>query len=498
MRSTPSNRRIDHIEMVVAILAAIAFVVLLAVRGLSAGGLWRDEAGAVQLARMGTFKEIGLLYPFESFPMLFPITLRTFTAFTGTTDGALRTFGLLVGLSLIPISFFNCRAWKSGPPLFLLPLVGFNTAFLMWGTSVRGYGIGSMLLLLTIGLAARALSRPTKLISAALLTSALASTHLLLNNLPLLAAMTISAAIVLVLRRRRRDASVALLIGVVCGASAVPYLVRYSTADWNVLLKYPVGIGGLLSQLTIALGEPVILMPWIWIATITGALISGMLVVVRQWHSETTGETDAKAFAFLSLLFGVGFYYLFLRGVNYPTQPWYYLTLVVFIAGLLDPLLALRPPASIYRACRIGFAVAALCLLPVAGWSRVRVRNTNIDLVAEFLKQNAAASDLVVVNPWYLGVSFQRYYQGHAAWMTVPDFPFHRVHRFDLMKSKMSQQTPLADLYSRMQSTLERGSRVWLVGGAHVPEPDARSANIGPAPDPQFGWSSDAYLTVWS
>src|SRR5437763_6305297 len=66
-----------------------------------AGALWRDEAGAVQLATMPTFKEVVSSLPHEAFPLLFSVILRTYSAVTGGGDLAWRIFGFLVSISIM-------------------------------------------------------------------------------------------------------------------------------------------------------------------------------------------------------------------------------------------------------------------------------------------------------------------------------------------------------------------------------------------------------------
>ena len=137
-------------EWATAILLTIAVVSLMVVRALHAGGLWRDECAAVQLARMPTFTDIAKNFQYEAFPLLFPTVVRGYTNVFGTSDIAFRMFGLAVGVLLLAVLWFN--AWQLGgaPPLLSLSLLGLNTSVLVWGTSVRGYGLGMVLIFLVI------------------------------------------------------------------------------------------------------------------------------------------------------------------------------------------------------------------------------------------------------------------------------------------------------------------------------------------------------------
>jgi len=60
-------------------------------------------------------------------------------------------------------------------------------------------------------------------------------------------------------------------------------------------------------------------------------------------------------------------------------------------------------------------------------------------------------------------------------------------------------QTPdaLADIRSAISETLRSGNRVWLVGGAQLPQ-QGEPFILGPAPDPHFGWDSGMYDYAWA
>ena len=78
--------------------------------------------------------------------------------------------------------------------------------------------------------------------------------------------------------------------------------------------------------------------------------------------------------------------------------------------------------------------------------------------------QQAVPGDVVVVNPWYYGVSFRRYYHGAAPWMTVPPIADVRYHRFDLVKDEMQKPQAMAPVLEQMERTLRSGHRVFLLG----------------------------------
>jgi len=45
----------------------------------------------------------------------------------------------------------------------------------------------------------------------------------------------------------------------------------------------------------------------------------------------------------------------------------------------------------------------------------------------------------------------------------------HRIHRYDLIKSKMIEEDPLSDVRAAVEQALQSDRRVWIVGGARLP-----------------------------
>jgi len=136
-------------------------------------------------------------------------------------------------------------------------------------------------------------------------------------------------------------------------------------------------------------------------------------------------------------------------------------------------------------------------MLPYA-LPRLRLRMTNADLVARRLASAAAADDLVLVSPWYYGVSFNRYYRGPASWMTLPDLPDHDVHRYDLVKARLAAPHPIDDVLAAVQRALGGGHRVWLVGQLRLPPPGQSPPVLPPAPASPAGWHDLPYVESWA
>lgn len=81
----------------------------------------------------------------------------------------------------------------------------------------------------------------------------------------------------------------------------------------------------------------------------------------------------------------------------------------LFVMGLTD------------RVFRLGVFIIVVILIVRPAWRQVQVRQTNIDVVVKIITECAEPNDLIALNPWYIGISFQRYYAGptHRSWMQV-------------------------------------------------------------------------------
>src|SRR5437870_5449465 len=165
--SVPEGSRVwkhlplERAEWIVAVLLSATVLFLLIVRITHAGALWRDECDIVQLARMPRFNDMLANLHYTAFPVMFPAIVRAYTNALGASDIALRCFGLGVGVALVGTAWFQSRYLHGQVPLLLPALIGLNVNFLTLGTALRGYGLGSALIVLAFALTARLLLQPS-------------------------------------------------------------------------------------------------------------------------------------------------------------------------------------------------------------------------------------------------------------------------------------------------------------------------------------------------
>ena len=129
-------------------MTSIALHVRLA---LFVGALWRDETNSLNLATLPVLSDIRHFLDYDSFPALFFAVLRGWTNIFGAqNDDALRLFGLIIGLAILAVLCLNARTFGSRLPLLSLALIGLNPMIIRYGDSVRAYGLGILLILLTL------------------------------------------------------------------------------------------------------------------------------------------------------------------------------------------------------------------------------------------------------------------------------------------------------------------------------------------------------------
>lgn len=485
-------------EWIVAILLSAAAIVLLAIETTHAGGLWRDECAVTQLAQMPSVSDILHNFQHEAFPPFFPLIVRGYMFIFGSTDIALRTFGFVVGSSLILALWINARLLRRDVPLIGLALIVLNTTFFVWGTTIRGYGLGSTMIVLIFGCVAGLLldAGRTRVVITTLIS--VLGVQVLLYNSVLLLAISGAAAVILFLRCQFKRG---LIVLAVCGIgllSLVPYAPSYFRArDWNILVRgWPTSYS-LWKHFEVALGNPGYSIPALWYCIALGLVGVFLFQLYRYPEQRSADLTTLVWFSVLTCALAIIGCYAFLRILSYTTSDWYYLAFICVCVAALD-LIGLVVCASDWmRALRIGIAIATLVAAPFANWSALTERHTNVDLTARTLNQRASANDLVVVVPWQFGIPFNRYYRGRAHWITIPNIEDHLVHRYDLIKAKMISGDPIDDLIQAMQKTLSSGNRVWFVGGLNLPKPEEGPMILPPAPASRFKWDNRAYTAAW-
>lgn len=490
---------IKRLEWIVAIACSAVVLVLSVVRATNAGALWRDEASSLQLAQMPTWTEIAANYQFDSFPFLFTSILRSYVGVFGASDASLRFFGLTIAAGFLCVAWFQSRSARD-LPLLLPVLIGLNSTFLTSALWIRGYGLGAIMLLIAFTITARLIIDPRPRWMIAAFVAFFAAAQCLFFNIAFIGTISGAAIAVCVLRGRWRVALGLFAATALCGLSYIPYLMRYAgSKDWMVVLTLPHTLADTLHGLFVATGALAPLMAWAWAIIFFASITAAIIECGTLSPSRAAPEPDLLLFGVLTCIASVIACCAFLELLHHSSaKPQYFIVLLCVVAAGIDLINAtFAARYRWHRVARLVVTATATVVLPFAAWPRIVERLTNIDIIAKTLEGQARPNDLIVVNPWFLGISFQRYYQGGSRWVTVPDINDHRTHRYDLVKTKMVQQDPLSDVFSAMRETGVRGDHVWVVGIAMAVDPDM-PLPVLPAPHPQFGWSNQFYANAWA
>ncbi|MEO6486739.1 MAG: hypothetical protein ABIO78_02230, partial [Thermoanaerobaculia bacterium] len=437
------DRRVDlgTAGVLIASSAVLHFVLLR-----SAGPFWRDEINSIRLAGSPTLHQFLRDLPFDSAPFLGFALLRGWLATVG--GEALRWAGLLIGLGLLGMLCARRRF-----PLIALALIGTSGAIIRYGDSVRPYGLAM------IAAVAAYLALERKSWGIGLLACAVAI-HISFHNTVIVFAVCVAAAMA-------RKSIVPLLIGAASALTLLIYVPTIRVAQqFSTLTRYEVD----------AL--------WVWRKFEEAMAMSGpfALRIFLALFFIAVVFYASNAYAANTLLVLTISYAAFLLKLSYLMQPWYFVVYLAVAALSIDDLLTpVLRKASKFPIAAVVAIVIATAAYPAA-LAVTQQRSTNMDIVGA-----AAARDLVIVYPWYLGVSFSAYYKGTAPWQTMPPLPDHRLHRYDLARAASEDMRSGDELISRAASVLAGGGTVWVAGfplyeesAAYVAKPE-RATGIAAA-----------------
>ena len=513
-------------NVVAALVVTCAVAVFHVANFLHAGALWRDEVASVTLATLPDTSEMWRLLHLESFPLGWSLALRTWLATgLGQTDLGLRSLGLAIGLGIVAALWFNSRQIGYRAPAFSLALFALNPAVIRWGDSVREFGLGVLIYLLAVGFLWRTNETGWKNRALAAALLGLASVQCLFINILFLGAACLGAAAVDIRRRRWRRLAVPISVMLTAGVSLMPYIqVMRRKRSWDDLIRIPLPLSYYVGDFNDTLSAPGRGLSRWWSSDVRPAgegsdwllaagragewlwwivLALAIVFVLRGTRAskkdvgETSGD-DRALFAVTSIASGGLFFFAFLVYLQYPTAPWYFLGLMASWAVGFDILFCPLLNQRLGRAVQAAVLLLGLALVGPFAWQQSFVRATNVDAAAALVGREGHAPDLVVVEPWFLGISFARYYDAEAPWTTVPPVSDHRFHRFDTIKDEMVSPAPMSSVLKRVSDTLRSGGRVWVVRLSPRLAAGQPPVRLPAAPATRSGWHFGPYMVAWS
>jgi len=497
----PAMTMISTIECMVAVVLTL-LVGCLHVRVLMfAGALWRDEVNSAVIAQAPSLAKFWQLLPFDSFPMMPDLMLRLWTAVWGGGDGALRVFGFLVGISVLAALWFNARTLGRSWPLISLAVFGMNVAALRSVDMIRGYGVGTLFILLALGLIWRLATAPNRLVVVLALLSTLAATQCLYQNAFLVLAICAGGMAVTIRQRLWKRTALILAIGGVAAVSLIPYVpvIRHGE-QLVVLYQHQVGPEQLIKGLLDTLNSSSGFLPEVWVALLALGVVMAVTVQFPKAVRVSPAERDVALYSGIVMVVGLAGYAIFLKALKYSPQTYYFIPPLALAAVFFDAMAAVLPRVLLRRILILCLSMSVAIVSLPKGWTMSRARHTNLDRIAVTLQAAAAREDLIVIIPWYCGTTFQRYYKGVTPWITIPELDDFEIQREDLFKRKLATTNAAASALEKVSRTLQSGNKVWIVcqieyDAKHLPK---AVTSLRPAPQEPPGWYADPYLVMWA
>jgi hypothetical protein len=464
-----------------------------------AGGLWRDEVNTVNLAGQSSLSAMAR----DSFPVLMPLLVHGWTALgLGSDDLGLRVLGVLIGLGLLAALWASALATSGLPPRLSLALFGLNSTIIIYGDSLRPYGLGSLLIVVAFGAMWAFLQRPTAWRGLLTAATAILSVQALYQNSVLVAAICSGAWVVSWRRRDWRAAGPVALIATTAVVSLVPYAPVLARGREGVaVLRGGFQWSSAAARLHEVTGLPMGVYSYLWafvaLAVVAGACAGLWRKAPRNAGMSNAGSAeDLRLFAAAALLTGLVWFGAFHWFAALLAKPWYPLPLLALAVACFDA--GLPPLPRLLRVALCGLLLATAAITLPCACQLLSSRLTNVDLLARRLAAEAAPGDLIVVAPWYCGLTFDRYYKGAAAWSTLPPLSDHSLHRYDLLRAQLQTRHAIQPVLAQTAASLKAGNTVWVVGHMHIFRPGTPPpSDLPPAPLPASGWADAPYQRVW-
>ena len=499
------TERLNKAEWAVGILVSLVVLSLHNINATSAGGLWRDEANTVGLATLPSVSDTWNNLQYDSFPILWILIVRAVATTNGyLNDPAFRALGFCVGIGIIGAIWYYARALKSSVPLLSLALLAMQPALIRYGDSMRAYGLGILTITVTAALIWQFVREPSVARFVAVSVAAIVSVQSLYYNAVLLAALCGGAVAVCAFNRDWNKAVLVTLIGLLAAITLAPYLSTLRGAsDWVVTFRLPeYTVGRFLTKLETTLRMGGIGSVIAWTTAFVAALICGLVALRRPLRFNLSREQqEVVLFNLVTLVLTVVGIFLFLKILSYPTEPWYYLSMLGLAGICIDSIFGALLRRPVARMIRLGvvFILAGATFLPARRVARGL--ETNVDIIASRLDTAAQRGDLIVVSHWYEGVTFARYYHGDAGWLAIPQIDVHRFHRYDLVMNQMRaarQTEPVRPAVEGIERALRSGHHVYIVGFLNLPASGRSPTVLPPAPLPGNRWPIGTYENEWS
>ncbi|MGI8889285.1 MAG: hypothetical protein ACR2G0_00675 [Chthoniobacterales bacterium] len=441
--------------------------ILHVVRWLSAGPLWRDEISSLTLATRPTWSALWQTLVFDPFPAFFFILLRGWHASVGDSDLGLRLLGMLIGLAVVGSFWVTARLTHRRAPLLTLLLLGFSPTLIVWGDTLRAYGVGVFWVVISFGCFWQLVANPNRLTFLCATGAAIMSVQSAFSNGVLIFALGLSACTLSLKRRDWRTAAMSLGAGAVAAISLLPYLPTIlATRRWSAVVQADSTVTSQLETAFKAMRGEASSSPYLWAAVLVAVLAVSF---TRSRRSEAASpETSPPvrglvSYSMVAMLVGAVASLLFFLESGWNSNVWYYLPVLALIAVSID---AASGASAFSRWATMSRTIGTVLILGWVGpaiWESLHTRISNYDLVARLISKQAQPADSIVIYPFADGVTFNRYFRGPLTWETIPPVADHSLHNWDQVLGQIEAANPMDPIVNQIKRTFAAGGRIWLV-----------------------------------
>lgn len=450
----------SRVATLAAVLLSACVVVVQSIWMFQAGPLWRDEAGAVSIAAVGSLSDIFPSLLFDSFPIGHYLAMRAWIVVFSAADTSLRAFGFVVAILALGIVWMAARSMRIRGPLIALSLYLLHPIAIRYSSSIRAYGLAMLLCLLTwvtVWKATRDGGGRAWVLAAG---SALLAVHLSYQNWFFLAAICIASAIVSVRSGSNGRAVGVLALGAGCAITVVPYLSILERAGaWNELARVGLSPALLATHWLRFLEVPGTPHVLAWLA-VTGVVIWKGAAAWRRGPAE--GADREVVYASLTFVLATLAFGSFLLLLGFLVNPWYFIPWVAIASVSAEPALQSAFPGRKQVVLALCAILLVLSAAPAVR-SNFSMKYTGVVAIAGIIEERAGEQDLVIVYPWEAGITFARYYEGDTEWCTMPPITDHKWHRYDQYADVLRQEGELERFIARLDRVFDAGGRIWLV-----------------------------------
>ncbi|MDB6057541.1 MAG: hypothetical protein JWO95_1385 [Verrucomicrobiales bacterium] len=452
-----------------------------------AGPLWRDECGTIAFANM-PFGEMWDKIQYDNFPPFFEWLVRPWTLYVSSSDFGYRVLGLMIGALTLAVIWVSSRLLGSRTPLLALGFYALNPLALRVGDSMRPYGLGFALVMLTLGLIWKFASDGKRKWFVAATVSAVLTAQCMYQNAFYIAAFVLAAVGVCLWKRNWKRSLACLGVGTIAALFLLIHVPNILKGEQSRdIARVPVSKELVWNAVTELLTAATKLMQPVYIVMLVASLAIGIFLCVKSKKQNVIYATVAFL---LTTIFQLGL----LAKLGLPPRSWYFLIWLGPIMICADAIWSATKPAIQLGRAAIVLLVAAICVPNCL--SGAKLRQTNIDLLAAKLKADRKPQDLVLAAPWFNGVSLCRYYP-QEQFVTLPPMEEIRIHRYDIMKRAMQSTDPIGPLANSIIETLRSGHTVWIVGSLKFPQPGETVPQYSPYYK-GIGINDAAYYFSWS